>query len=285
MNETPWKQVNIAFPGRDPRDREHQATTHLARVLPAAQTRGLITSWFFVRKGRWRVRYLPAEASCRSQQDDHGVHRTLTRGVDWTCDIYEPETHAFGGTTSMGTAHQLFHADSHYLLGYLGNAPTDRRERSLILCTALMRAAGLDFGEQGDVWARLVEQRGALLRQQPSPTTWASFTDDVQQLLLGNACPDEGTADWLAAFEEAGARLRTLRESGQLTRGIRAITALQIIFHWNRLGIPGPTQAELAQAAKEAVFGTAPDTSRTVLTSVPLPNPRRPSSERRTRHR
>jgi hypothetical protein len=35
------------------------------------------------------------------------------------------------------------------------------------------------------------------------------------------------------------------------------VTALHVIFHWNRIGIPGSTQAVLAQAAKKAIFGSA----------------------------
>ncbi|TDC79197.1 thiopeptide-type bacteriocin biosynthesis protein [Actinomadura sp. 7K507] len=248
MNETSWTQVNIAVPGKNARERERQAVAHLARILPTAESRGLITSWFFIRKSRWRVRYLPAETGSRRD-----LRPLLTQGVDWTSDIYEPEVHAFGGYASMDTAHELFHADSRHLLAFLNGAPSDRRERSLIVCSALMRAAGLEFGEQGDVWARVAEQRSALRGELPDPATWASFTDDVRQLLIGKARPDIGK-DWLTAFENAGGQLRTLRESGRLTRGIRAVTALHVIFHWNRIGITGPTQAVLAQAAKEAFF-------------------------------
>ncbi|MGH3700268.1 MAG: thiopeptide-type bacteriocin biosynthesis protein, partial [Pseudonocardiaceae bacterium] len=212
--------MNIAFPGQDPRQRERQAVDHLVRILPAAQASGLITSWFFIRKGRWRVRYLPTEQA--TGRDECPLHPLLTHGVDWTGDIYEPEVHAFGGPASMDTAHELFHADSRHLLAFLGGTPSDRRERSLILCASFMRAAGLEFGEQGDVWARIAEQRSALRGELPDPSTWASFTDDVRRLLLGKVRPDETTSDWLTAFEEAGRQLRVLRESGQLTRGIRA---------------------------------------------------------------
>jgi thiopeptide-type bacteriocin biosynthesis domain len=252
VEETPWTQVNIAFPGEDRHERERHAVGHLARILPIAEERGLVTSWFFIRKGRWRVRYLPALAGSR---DSCPVHALLTAGVDWTDDNYEPEIHAFGGPAAMDTAHELFHADSRHLLTYLHGAAADRRERSLVLCTAFMRAAGLDFGEQGDVWARIAQQRSALLDALPDPATWASFISDVQRLLLGNARTDSITGDWLTAFEKAGRRLRILRESGRLTRGIRAVTALHVIFHWNRIGIPGTAQAVLAQAATEAVFG------------------------------
>ncbi|WP_313949438.1 lantibiotic dehydratase C-terminal domain-containing protein, partial [Frankia sp. AvcI1] len=57
---------------------------------------------------------------------------------------------------------------------------------------------------------------------------------------------------------ETGEKLRTLRENGTLTRGIRAVIALHVIFHWNRLGLTATTQAGLARAAKEAVFGNTP---------------------------
>jgi thiopeptide-type bacteriocin biosynthesis protein len=257
--ETRWVQVNITFPGQDAYERERRAVGHLSRVLPVAEADGHITSWFFIRKGRWRVRFLPAETGSReAPHDDRRLHSLLTQDLPWTSDIYEPEIHAFGGPASMDTAHTLFHADSRHLLTFLAGAPAGRRERSLILLTAFMRAAGLDVGEQGDVWGRVADQRSALRGDLPAPTTWASFTGDVRRLLLGNA-RSGGVADgWLTAFQEAGTQLRALREAGRLTRGIRAVTALHVIFHWNRIGIPGSAQAVLAQAAKEAIFGAAP---------------------------
>lgn len=258
MDETPWTQVNISWPGPDRHQRERQAVDHLARVLPAAEADGLITSWFFIRKGPWRVRYLIADgATGRDARNCDPLHALLTNGVRWTGDIYEPEVHAFGGPSSMNTAHTLFHQDSRHLLAFLGNGPVDRRGHSLVLCTALMRSAGLDFSEQGDVWARVAEQRPGLADTAPDPQVWASSTSSVRHLLLGDARADLIGRDWLAAFEETGRTLRTLRESGDLTRGIRTIIALHVIFHWNRLGLPAATQATLAQAAKEAVFSNA----------------------------
>ncbi|KLL10587.1 thiopeptide-type bacteriocin biosynthesis protein [Protofrankia coriariae] len=259
MEETPWKQVNITYPAQDPAKRERQAIAHLAGILPSAEANGLITSWWFIRKGPWRVRYLLADPA-----DGHGsnaadpLHPLLTNGVTWTRDIYEPETHAFGGPAGMDLAHTLFHADSRHLLSALGDGRTDRRERSLVLCTALMRAAGLDINEQGDVWARVAEQRSGLAEVPPDPRIWASFTSDVRHLLLGHARADLIGGDWLASFHEAGRSLRSLRENGNLTRGIRAVIALHVIFHWNRIGLAATTQATLARAAQEAVFGNMP---------------------------
>ncbi|MCX5122044.1 thiopeptide-type bacteriocin biosynthesis protein [Micromonospora sp. NBC_00362] len=253
MEQNSWKQVNLAYPGPDPRQRERQAVEHLTRVLPAAEAEGLITSWWFIRKGPWRIRYLPATPA------NDPVHLLLTDTVNWTTHIYEPETHAFGGAASMNAAHTLFHHDSRHLLDYLSDNRDDRREHALILCTALMRAAGLDINEQGDVWAKIAEQRAALVSPAPNQDlgAWTKVTAGVRHLLLGAPRAGGIASDWLSAFEDTGKTLRTLGESGTLTRGIRRITALHIIFHMNRLGIRASTQATLARTAQEAIFNDA----------------------------
>lgn len=252
MKHHPWKQINISYPDEDPRRRERHAVDHLSSVLPAAETDGLITNWWYVRKGDWRVRYLPTDGGDSSDP----IRERLTHDMTWTPDIYEPETHAFGGQAGMTTAHTLFHRDSRHLLTYLRDNPTDRREHSLILCTALMRTAGLDLNEQGDVWAQVAEQRAGLPNQPPAPDPqiWATFTSDVRHLLLGTARPAVINTQWIASFEGAGRELRILREYGLLTRGIRAVIALHVIFHWNRIGLSAPAQATLANAAQEAIF-------------------------------
>ncbi|MGH3931254.1 MAG: thiopeptide-type bacteriocin biosynthesis protein [Pseudonocardiaceae bacterium] len=67
------------------------------------------------------------------------MHRHLedlksNRHVDNVTEVvYEPETHAFGGTEGMASAHGLFHLDSRYLLAYL------TRSWSLISRSASMR--------------------------------------------------------------------------------------------------------------------------------------------------
>ncbi|MFV2019362.1 thiopeptide-type bacteriocin biosynthesis protein [Micromonospora sp. LOL_023] len=251
--DTTWKQVTIDYPGRSRHEREHNAVPHLHRVLPAAETAGLITSWWFIRKGPWRIRYLPATPT------DHPdpVHRLLTQHVPWASDIYEPETHTFGGPAAMDTAHTLFHHDSHYLLTYLRDQPTDRRERSLILNTALMRAAGLDLNEQADVWARAAQHRADHLHPHPATrtdsATWRAFTSKARYLLLGNP---HHSSDWHTAFAHAGTTLAGLRATGTLTRGLRAVITEHVIFHWNRIGLPATAQATLAQAAAEAILGS-----------------------------
>ncbi|PSK96189.1 thiopeptide-type bacteriocin biosynthesis protein [Murinocardiopsis flavida] len=256
---TPWTQVNITYPGFDRQQREHHAVDHLARAFATADAERLVASWFFIRKGPWRIRYRIADGADHDPTTGADpLFPLLTDGFDWHGDIYEPEVHAFGGTAGMDAAHALFHHDSRHLIAFLSNDATDdRRERSLVLCTALMRAAGLDFNEQGDVWAKVAEQRPDPTGTSPDPPVWRTFTGDIRHLLLGEARADLIGDEWLAAFKGAGETLRSLREGGLLDRGIRAIIALHVIFHWNRLGLPAATQARLARAAKEAVFDTA----------------------------
>jgi len=256
MNGTSWRQVNITYAGTDSRQRERHAVDHLTHVLPAAESDGLVAAWFFIRKGPWRIRYLLAQdAGSHNEPNADPVRPLLIDGARWTSDIYEPEVHAFGGAASMHSAHALFHHDSRYLLPYLHHDPADRRERTLVLCTALMRTAGLDLNEQGDVWARIADLRPAMAGAPADARQRASFIRGIRRLLLGHARPELIGSDWLTAFEEAGRKLRTLREDGALTRGIRSVIAQHVIFHWNRLGLRASTQAALAQAAMEAVFG------------------------------
>jgi hypothetical protein len=61
VDDTPWQQININYPARTPQEREQHAIHHLGRALPAAETAGLITAWWVIRKGAWRIRYLPTE--------------------------------------------------------------------------------------------------------------------------------------------------------------------------------------------------------------------------------
>lgn len=165
-----WLQVFVQ--SDDYTAAEHTGVAHLRPVMTDAEEAGLVASWWFVRKAQcWRLRYLPAH---HAEQDAHAfLHQVLDalratgRIAGWVETIYEPEVHAFGGTAAMDVAHRLFHQDSRHILDYFGNdhAATSagcgdkRRELSILLCTTLMRGAGQDWYEQGDIWARLAENR------------------------------------------------------------------------------------------------------------------------------
>ncbi|WP_037896371.1 thiopeptide-type bacteriocin biosynthesis protein [Streptomyces sp. NRRL S-920] len=271
MNTPSWYQVNVAF--RDWERSEATALTELAPLLCTAEDEGAITAWFIVRKRPcWRVRYLPT-ATGRDR---------ICRGLDalvagghadgWAEIIYEPEVHAFGGDEAMASAHRLFHRDSRNLLDFLQReAGNHRRETSLILCSLLMRSAGLDWYEQGDVWARVSAHRVLPAGTQPGHAD--RLHDAVrrlisvdQQYVLGPDGALAHTTEWARAYLNAGEELAELTKAGRLHRGLRDVLAHHVIFAWNRIGLPFTTQAALAAAAKTAIFGPDPTcaNSRTI---------------------
>jgi thiopeptide-type bacteriocin biosynthesis protein len=157
-------QLQIHLP--DQKTAEQTVATRLGPHLRQAEAAGLISSWWFVRKLQWRLRY---EQGTNAPNGD--ARRYLSRMLDqlraegtitgWCDGIYEPEIHAFGGPHAMAVAHDLFHHDSRHILGYLAQpqATAGRRELSIMLCNLLTRAAGQDWYERGDIWARVVEHR------------------------------------------------------------------------------------------------------------------------------
>ncbi|MFD3580978.1 thiopeptide-type bacteriocin biosynthesis protein [Streptomyces sp. NPDC058683] len=257
-----WRQLYIQF--TDWGKAEQIAADHIAPVLDLAQQDGLITGWWFIRKHPcWRMRLLPAfggqlPLALADMLDeltaDGRVHR-------WWPGIYEPETAAFGGDTSMTIAHTLFHADSHAILT-TAHSELGRRELSLLLCATLMRAAGLEWYEQGDVWHRITRERPL-----PSDVPAANvhtMADSLRQLLIADTSPSgpllrsdrllKPAADWVSAFRQAGRDLGTAAREGALDRGLREVISYHVIFHWNRIGLPARTQSVLAHAAHTAIL-------------------------------
>ncbi|MGA2827940.1 MAG: thiopeptide-type bacteriocin biosynthesis protein [Streptosporangiaceae bacterium] len=270
-NTRPWHQVYATFP-----EWTRAEPTVLARLVPqlfTAEGEGLIDAWFFIRKRPcWRVRYLPAaDASAKAQAriEQHLDELTASQNIDgWTQTVYEPEVHAFGGTRAMTAAHRLFHRDSRCLLAYLqgesGAAPRHRREISVMLCSILMRAAGQDWYEQGDVWARVASHREPPGGHRTVPGTFQAavrrlMTVDAESQMSQGA-PLAHAAQWAAAYAAAGRELAGLAADGLLHRGFRDILAHHVIFAWNRLGLPYADQALLAATAKTVVFGIDPAT-------------------------
>ena len=81
--------------------------------------------------------------------------------TEWSPALYEPETAAFGGTAGMDIAHDLFCADTSGVLAYLrrDDPALGRREISVLLISAMLTAAGLDWYEHGDVFARVAAMK------------------------------------------------------------------------------------------------------------------------------
>ncbi|GAA4731329.1 methyltransferase, FxLD system [Phytohabitans rumicis] len=250
---TGWRQLTITFTTWQAA--EQIAATALAPMLAAAEDAGVITAWWFIRKGRiWRLRVHTANAGMVGEISAALTQHETVRDCAET--IYEPEGRAFGGPAGIDLAHSLFHADSRYLLAHLAHAQRDRRrELSVVLATRLLRAAGLEWYEQGDCWAQLADHRTPAAAT-PEPST--PMVDDVRLLLTATTdtadSPLHHTPRWVDAFEHTGQRLAELARRGTLTRGLRAVLTHHMLFLFNRHGVSADDQHLLATAASRTVF-------------------------------
>ncbi|MFF3750349.1 thiopeptide-type bacteriocin biosynthesis protein [Streptomyces sp. NPDC002018] len=265
-----WRQLYVQFADWD--KAEQTAADHIAPVLDLTQQDRMITGWWFIRKHPcWRMRLLPTPgAQLPSALADTLDELTAGGRVHrWWPGIYEPETAAFGGDTSMTIAHTLFHADSRAVLT-TGHGELGRRELSLLLCATLMRAAGLEWYEQGDVWHRVAKER-PLPPDVPTAKVHA-MAGSLRQLLLADTSSTgpmlqsdrtlKPAADWVHAFRHAGRDLGTAARDGTLERGLREVISYHVIFHWNRIGLDARAQSVLAHAARTAILHPADSTER-----------------------
>jgi protein-L-isoaspartate(D-aspartate) O-methyltransferase len=265
MNDmTDWHEVS--FWTTTWQEAEHVGVRDLGSLLADLTEQEMIYSWWFLRKSaRWKIRYLPAGDHVRTKiaavLNDLAAHGKITR---WVSTVYEPEVHAFGGPDGMAVAHDLFHADSRRALNHLRSGGGHERELGLLLIVEMMRAAGLDWYEQGHVWRLVTEERTV-----PRPSARETDVTPVRRFLTadtGRTRERLGVSDWFDAFREAGQRHAALNDEGVSSRGLRAILAHHVLFAWNRLGLPEQVQGALAATAAQVVFNadTTPPGSVTV---------------------
>jgi thiopeptide-type bacteriocin biosynthesis protein len=254
-----WYQAGLQLPaGLTEREQAKMLGTRLARL---EQTGAVAGYWFMRKPPGWRLRLLDADqAAVGTFLSDLTTARATV-----ACHpvIYEPETTAFGGLAGMAITHALFCADSRGALNFLRlDPPVGRRELSALLLTAMLAAAGLDWFERGDVFARV-----ATMRPEPNPRSanqMRTLTGQLRILLAVPATagsspfatggPAAFATEWRGAFEAAGSQLAAAAAAGTLTRGLRAVLAHIVIFHWNRLFLPAQAQALLARAARDALI-------------------------------
>jgi thiopeptide-type bacteriocin biosynthesis protein len=254
---TPWEQA------------EQAAATVLSPALGRLRHEGTITGWWFPRKHPyWRLRFrAPGTATALPRVLGPLFDTLIADGYAdrWTSSPYEPETAAFGGSTGIDIAHRLFETDTQGVLAHLtpaGAAPSvGRREISVLLCTALFRAAGLDPQDQADVWHRVAQSRPPLAP--PVPARLRDLGAELLRLIAldttvgglvrpgGPLAPHSG---WFAGFTTAGRELADATRDGVLERGLRGTLASHVVFHWNRLGIPTTAQALLARTARDVLL-------------------------------
>lgn len=257
-----WYQVRVEFP--DWSIAEAAGASRLGPRLDQLQAAGEVGGWWFLRKHPcWRLRLHGADvAAVDHALDDLVEAEVITR---WWPTVYEPETAAFGGTAGMDAAHDLFCADTRGVLDYARHdvPGLGRRELSILLLSGLLRAAGLDVFECGDVFDRVARLRpllpadvnGARIEQLATNVhVLLSIPDLATSELFTSDGPVAHAAPWLTAFQTAGRRLGDAAAQGRLDRGVRAILAHVLIFHWNRFGLSATSQGILARAAAMALL-------------------------------
>ncbi|MFF0740503.1 methyltransferase, FxLD system [Streptomyces sp. NPDC004111] len=260
-----WHQHNITFADRETGHR--LLSGRLGTALREAEAAGEISTWWFMNKSPWPLRYQAGQPSARIESELAALVRDSSVS-SWTTTIYEPETTAFGGAQAIVTAHDLFHADSRHLSTYTpGPGRLGRAETTVLFLSAMMRAAGLDWFEQGDTWAKAAALRPAKAVALP-PEKAAAMTPAMHRLMTVDAhslCRPSGPLDghtaWVAAFEHAGSTLARLASTGLLERGLRAVLAHHTIFHANRAALQRDDQHTLFNIAREAVMGSKDNTA------------------------
>lgn len=254
--DSEWYQLAIEFADRSAS--ETVGATRLKPRLDRLQTQGAIKGWWFLRKPPgWRLRLRAADREAVDLAfGELAEGCSITR---WWSTLYEPETFAFGGPDGTEIVHDLFYADSRGVLDYARHeAPgMGRRELSLLLINILLREAGLDWFERGDVFSRVAEIRPA-----PSAGNTSGLAPQVRTLLQMPQQADRAllagsmtfAEPWLAAYGAAGHRLGQTAARGRLDRGLRAVLTHVLIFHWNRFGFSAATQGVLAHAARATLL-------------------------------
>ncbi|MET8690541.1 thiopeptide-type bacteriocin biosynthesis protein [Streptomyces sp. NPDC004732] len=255
-----WSQFYVEF--TDWATAEQTARDHLVPMIRRLDNRDDTPLWWFTRKHPcWRLRFYAGPEDVIHSELDALTKAGLLR--HWWPGIYEPETPAFGGVMGMLSAHRLFTADSHHILHH-PRAPLGRRELSVLLCTTLMRAAGLEWYEQGDVWDRVITEEQRSDTSQVPAKRVDEVTEQIRKLLLSNIDPKgpllmpngplNPVTQWFDSFRVTGESLHRSVQSGDLDRGLRRVLAYHIIFHWNRMGFSISTQSALALGARTAIL-------------------------------
>ena len=252
-------QVVVEF--ADPSAAETVVVDHLAALFRDEKSSG----WFVRKAPCWRIRGLPVPG--------HGVAALLDglaadgRIVGWTASIYEPETGTFGGLAGVDVAHDLFALDSRGVVDHLtrgraglavGLGRREPRSAASVGPVPGRRARLVRAGR------RLGEGRGSSTASRRQPSGHRALKGAARRLVTVDTRPDgalvggplASVTDWIVAFDGAGRQLGELTRRGELTRGLRAVLAHHVIFHWNRLGLPAAEQALLAALTREVVMGS-----------------------------
>jgi thiopeptide-type bacteriocin biosynthesis protein len=237
--------------------------THIAPMLQQWKGDGSIRGWWWLNKSDsfGNAVRLRIQALQRSRREIEAAAKKQLK--DFDCQFamlcYEPELRLFGGTVGMRIAHDQFCADSGFLSEWMresghGRLPIIPAVLSVAVIFRLLRAAGLDLFESWDVFDRVCHKRPV-----GNAPSWGA--PDIQRIAakVVRFGPDavcdlhEGTkrtllAGYGDALDSLGRKLNRTYFRGHLDCGIREFLVPVILFHWNRIGMPGVVQTALCHA-------------------------------------
>jgi thiopeptide-type bacteriocin biosynthesis protein len=154
--------------------------------------------------------------------------------------VYEPEERLFGGPSSMPYVHRLFTLDSRAWLAFHRSSPGIP---AWVFSLVLLRHLVEGIGEDTNLWNRIARQTGRAEGKSASVrAAWSNPT----QLEASLPRPVAALATEWGAWLRAAGRDWLTGHFGD--KDATEALAYWTLTHWNRGGIPVPTQAVLATA-------------------------------------
>jgi thiopeptide-type bacteriocin biosynthesis protein len=230
------------------------------RIVEVAVHSGLAQQWHF-------VRYADPEPHLRLRfggEPDQLVSHLLPELCAWgqqliteglcsrlAFDTYDREIERYGGPGGIGHAEAIFTADSDAvveMLRTLSDATTslDRTEMAVLSVDDLLSTCGLDVSRRLDLY------RGGVADRRATSSEYRQRAHKLRLLLGGSAAEgDRPLGSTPGALREilrrrrlalapVISRLRSLEDSGTLTKSVDAMCATLMHMHCNRLLGPGP---------------------------------------------
>lgn len=229
----------------------------------------VVGNFFFMNKPPGlRIRFEVRRASVASLSDLIGVEVAdwsaggLVEGT--TSEIYEPESHLFGGPASMPLVHALFTQDSLLWLDYHASGSSEATTGtpawllSLAVVHALFDGLGIEGWEDVGVWDRVRGTTGRRLASESQVLpgyqeaadgirdVW-SRRDSLVELL--DPALQRGATESLASVRTLARAWRSdYFNASEAYIGPRTAAAFWVVFHWNRGRLSVAQQALMAEA-------------------------------------